>query len=167
MSIKAIGASEIAAKVFPPPDPNMRSSFGDGLPTLRDVLPAALAQKTGSTFVNRLGKWLKTISTKRWGTMTLEAIDDTHNHRWTYKIKDATKGKTTRVFDDDDELQSNEVKVERGQPKREAPPIEEEDDPFKNNPYTPKVGISNGPEHQIIIERLPTSLDFTLATGNV
>ena len=61
----AIGVSQDLSKVFP--------DFG-GKSTLRDFVPDGLFGVDGSSFAKRLGRWLKKVSTRRWGTITLVPV---------------------------------------------------------------------------------------------
>lgn len=78
----AIGVSQIVSKVFP--------DFG-GKSTLRDFVPDGLFGVDGSSFAKRLGRWLKKVSTRRWGTITLVPVEDKHQRVWKYQIGEAIK----------------------------------------------------------------------------
>jgi hypothetical protein len=88
-----ISVSEIAAKVFPPkifPPPPLSERSN-----LRDFVPDGLMGSTGSSFAKRLGRWLKRVSTRRWGRIELVAVEDTHQGVWTYRIGEDIKQKNT------------------------------------------------------------------------
>lgn len=71
------GASEIAQKVFP----------SEGRSTMRDFIPDALISAVGgSSFSERLGRWLKNASTRRWGNIELHGELDAKENMWKYLI---------------------------------------------------------------------------------
>jgi hypothetical protein len=49
---------------------------------LRDFVPDGLIGGTGSSFAKRLGRWLKRISTRRWGNIELIPVEDKHDGVW-------------------------------------------------------------------------------------
>ena len=70
-----VSVSDIAERVF---SKEQRS-------TLRDFVPDGLIGGNKS-FAKCLGRWLKTSSTRRWGTLELIAEKDTHSNVWKYLI---------------------------------------------------------------------------------
>ena len=76
--------SQITSKVFP--------DFG-GKSVLRDFVSDGLIGGNGSSFAKRLGKWLKRISTRRWGKIELIPVEDTHEGVWKYRIGENIKKK--------------------------------------------------------------------------
>ena len=80
----AISVSQITTKVFP--------DFG-GKSVLRDFVPDGLVGGSGSSFAKRLGRWLKRVSTRRWGNIELMPVEDTHEGVWKYRIGENIKKK--------------------------------------------------------------------------
>ena len=80
----AISVSQITSKVFP--------DFG-GKSVLRDFVPDGLLGSGGSSFAKRLGRWLKRVSTRRWGNIELIPVEDTHEGVWKYRIGENIKKK--------------------------------------------------------------------------
>ena len=80
----AISVSQITSKVFP--------DFG-GKSVLRDFVPDGLVGGSGSSFAKRLGRWLKRVSTRRWGNIELMPVEDTHEGVWKYRIGENIKKK--------------------------------------------------------------------------
>lgn len=81
-STDAIGVSQICSKVFP--------DFG-GKSTLRDFVPDGLLGTGGSSFAKKLGKWMKSVATRRWGTIELIPEEDKHGGVWKYRIGENIK----------------------------------------------------------------------------
>ena len=81
----AIGVSQITSKVFP--------DFG-GKSTLRDFVPDGLLGANGPSFAKRLGRWLKRVSTRRWGSIELIPVEDKHEGVWKYRIGENIKKQT-------------------------------------------------------------------------
>lgn len=59
--------------------------------TLRAFVSDGLIGGTGSSFAKRLGRWLKKVSTRRWGNIELIPVEDKHDGVWKYRI-----GRTSR-----------------------------------------------------------------------
>jgi hypothetical protein len=62
---------------------------------LRDFVPDGPIGATGSSFAKRLGRWLKRISTRRWGNIELVPVEDKHNGVWKYQIGENIKKRLT------------------------------------------------------------------------
>jgi hypothetical protein len=97
---KPISVSQIVDKVFPPKIFPPQTMFEKS--TLRDFVPDGLIGPSGSSFAKRLGKWLKRVSTRRWGNIELIAVEDTHEGVWKYRIGENIKKKAamTAVFEE-------------------------------------------------------------------
>ncbi len=87
-AIKAISVSQIVDKVYPPkvypPEPSFEKL------NLRDFVPEGLMGSSGS-FAKRLGRWLKRVSTRRWGNTELIPLEDKHEGVWKYRIGENIK----------------------------------------------------------------------------
>jgi hypothetical protein len=92
-----IGVSEITSKVF-------GTDFGSKS-TLRDYLPDGLLGVSGSPFAKRLGRWLKRVSTRRWGKLELVPNFDDHEGVWKYRIGENIKKKSNlaELFEEEPE----------------------------------------------------------------
>lgn len=100
---KPISVSQIADKVFPPkvfPPPPLADKSN-----LRDFVPDGLIGPSGS-FAMRLGKWLKRISTRRWGNVELIPEMDTHEGVWKYRIGENIKKKKAQLEELFDETET-------------------------------------------------------------
>jgi putative DNA primase/helicase len=82
----AVGVSQITSKVFP--------DFGSKS-ALRDFVPDALLGLNGSSFAKKLGRWLKRVSTRRWGSIELIPVEDKHEGVWKYRIGENIKNRST------------------------------------------------------------------------
>lgn len=89
---KPISVSQIADKVFPPKVFPPETSFEKS--NIRDFVPDGLLGSSGSSFAKRLGRWLKRVSTRRWGNIELMPVKDTHEAVWTYLIGENIKKKS-------------------------------------------------------------------------
>jgi hypothetical protein len=66
-----------------------------GKSALREFVPDGLIGGTGSSFAKRLGRWLKKISTPRWGNIELIPVEDKHDGVWKYQIGENIKNRLT------------------------------------------------------------------------